>query len=91
MALTNPFFYTYPPFASHSFIAAAAARDIHNALASKSSMRVGKIVKHPDGRRVKITGGQYLNPSNGRVSNFWSWREVKPGGKLGKEESGYGW
>lgn len=54
-------------------------------------MRVGKTLKHPDGRKVKITGGFFLDPTYGRVSNFWHWREVKTNGKLGKEECGYGW
>lgn len=59
-------------------------------LASKSSMRVGVKIKHPDGRTVKIVDGQYL--SNGRVSNHWSWKEVLPDGGLSKKiESGYGW
>ena len=38
---------------------------------------------------VLITGGQYL-ASNGRLSNFWSWRRVLEDGTLGKECSGYG-
>lgn len=52
-------------------------------------MKVGAKIKHPDGRLVKITSGQAW--SNGRLSNFWHWREVLPDGKLGKDESGYGW
>lgn len=64
---------------------------IKQKLASHSKMRVGKTMKHPDGRKVKIIEGQYLDPVYGRVSNFWSWREVKKNGKLGKIENGYGW
>lgn len=56
---------------------------------SKSSMEVGKIIPHPDGRMVKIMSGQYWGQHG--VSNFWTWREVKKNGKLGKEEHGYGW
>lgn len=52
-------------------------------------LKVGAVVDHPSGRRVKITSGQYWG-SHG-LSNFWYWREVKAGGKLGKEECGYGW
>ena len=77
--------------AINTLLPASAARSINLELAAESSMRVGAILRHPDGRRVKITGGQYLDPTNGRVSNFWSWREVKANGKLGKEENGYGW
>lgn len=54
-------------------------------------MRVGATIKHPDGRLVKIKSGYFLDPVYGRVSNFWTWNEVKPDGSLGKHESGYGW
>jgi hypothetical protein len=54
-----------------------------------SQMEVGKILKHPDGRTVKITSGKYWGTHG--LSNFWYWREVLPNGKLGKEEHGYGW
>ncbi len=54
-----------------------------------SKLSVGKIVQHPDGRTVKITSGQFWGEYG--VSNFWYWREVNPDGKLGREESGYGW
>ena len=60
-------------------------------LAAESSMGVGKTLKHPDGRTVKIKDGYYLDPVYGRVSNFWSWNEVRPDGTLGKDECGYGW
>jgi len=63
---------------------------LNQTIAGQSSMKVGEIVKHPDGRMVKITSGQFL--SNGRVSNFWYWKPlISPDGKLGKEECGYGW
>ena len=67
------------------------ARHINQELESQSSMAIGKILKHPDGRKVKIKSGYYLDPIYGRVSNFWYWNEVKPNGRLGKEECGYGW
>lgn len=54
-------------------------------------MKVGKKIKHPDGRTVKVIEGRFLDPIYGRVSNFWTWREVKKGGRLGKKECGYGW
>ena len=60
-------------------------------LAAQSSMAVGKTVKHPDGRTVKIKSGCYLDPVFGRVSNFWYWNEVLADGTIGKEECGYGW
>lgn len=49
---------------------AEVARSINKELASKSSMKVGKTLKHPDGRKVKITSGCYLDPTYGRVSNL---------------------
>lgn len=54
-----------------------------------SGMVVGKEVMHPDGRLVKITGGQLWGMHG--FSNFWHWREVKDDGSLGPDESGYGW
>ena len=56
------------------------------------TMKVGCIVKHPDGRMVYVTGGCYLDPTYGRVSNFWYWNEVLSNGTLSeKDERGYGW
>jgi len=66
-----------------------SCREINEELLGGPPFSVGETVRRPDGRMVKITGGQYY--SNGRISNFWHWREVLPGGKLGSEESGYGW
>jgi hypothetical protein len=65
------------------------ARKINESFASECEMAVGKIMKHPSGRKVKITRGQFLR--NGRVSNFWHWKEVLKNGELGEEECGYGW
>ena len=65
------------------------ARKINEGIAAKSKMKIGKIVKHPDGRRVKVVSGNFL--VGGRVSNFWCWREVFVNGRLGEKESGYGW
>jgi hypothetical protein len=67
------------------------AQDINREIASKSQMKIGKIMTHPSGRKVKIIDGTFLDSTYGRVSNWWTWREVKKNGKLGKEESGYGW
>jgi hypothetical protein len=51
-------------------------------------MKIGKVIRHPDGRRVKIISGQVWGTYG--FSNWWEWREVKKG-KLGKIEGGYGW
>lgn len=51
--------------------------------------KIGDTVKHPSGRMVKITGGSYWGEHG--LSNFWYWKEVLKGNKLGPEESGYGW
>jgi len=52
--------------------------------------KVGDIVKHPDGRMVKITSGQYWGEHG--LSNFWSWRPVNHEGEfIGATEHGYGW
>lgn len=55
-----------------------------------STLKVGDIVRHPDGRRVKIVDGQYWGEHG--LSNFWYWQEVKDDESLSeKKESGYGW
>lgn len=51
--------------------------------------KIGDVVTHPDGRKVKIMSGQYWSAYG--LSNFWTWREVRGSGRYGKEESGYGW
>lgn len=52
-----------------------------------ASEKQKKIKPYP----VQIVDGQYLDPENGRVSNFWDWRRVMPGGRLSRtKECGYG-
>jgi hypothetical protein len=54
------------------------------------SMAVGQTIRHPDGRTVKVTDGQFWGRYG--VSNFWYWREVMPDGSLSETlEHGYGW
>ena len=43
-------------------------------------------VKYP----IKVTSGCFLDPTYGRVSNWWTWHKVKPDGSLGRAISGYG-
>lgn len=54
----------------------------------------GTEVQHPDGRMVRIVGGQWRGsmPPHG-ISNFWDWVPIdKPGGEpIGPQECGYGW
>ncbi len=67
------------------------AHQINTNLAAQSSMRVGAVVNHPDGYKVKVLSGQYLDSTYGRVSNWWTWARVLKGGTLGRKVSGYGW
>jgi hypothetical protein len=67
------------------------ARGINSELEEESGMEIGATIKHPDGRTVKIISGCFLDPIYHRVSNWWTWQEVLEDGKLGEEESGYGW
>lgn len=67
---------------------AAWVKEMVEGVLGKSQLRVGKSVKHQDGRTVKIVAGQYWGTDG--VSNFWSWREVKSDGTLGPIEEGYG-
>ena len=54
------------------------------------SFKIGDVVTHPDGRQVKIMGGEYWGEFG--ISNFWYWREVNPDGNLSRKlEHGYGW
>lgn len=54
-----------------------------------SSMVIGKIIKHPDGYKVKVIDGVLWAP--GGFSNWWTWCRVGKNGKLGRRVSGYGW
>ena len=54
-----------------------------------SHMEVGAELQHPDGRMVRVVSG--CRWSDGGLSNWWVWREVRADGTLGDEESGYGW
>jgi hypothetical protein len=66
------------------------ANQINQGFADSCNMKIGKIINHPDGYKVKVISGQFL--SNGRVSNFWYWKKVLKNGKLTKKEyCGYGW
>lgn len=54
--------------------------------------KIGDIVEHPKGYKVKITDGYYLDPIYHRVSNFWSWVVLnKKGEETKKKGCGYGW
>jgi hypothetical protein len=69
---------------------ARVAAGINASLAAESNMRVGAIVMHPDGYKVKVIDGAFLR--NGRVSNFWRWQRVNDDGSLNDTvECGYGW
>ena len=59
--------------------------------------KIGTIVRHTGWGKEKnknypcdvlITSGQLF--SNGRLSNFWSWKRITSTGKLSKTEHGYG-
>lgn len=67
------------------------ARNINQEESAKSQMEIGKVLTHPDGRTVKVKSGCYLDPTYGRVSNWWTWNEVKADGSFGQDESGHGW
>jgi len=55
-----------------------------------NDLEIGKRVKHPDGRLVEITNGQFWG--NYGMSNYWYWREVLEDGTLAENiEQGYGW
>ncbi len=62
-------------------------KDIVENSSSGNQLEVGMVAKHPDGRTVRIVGGQYWGEYG--VSNFWYWREVLPDGELGEKECGY--
>ena len=66
------------------------ARGINQELAAASPMKIGAILVHRDGYKVKVLKGCYLDPIYGRVSNWWTWARVNEDGTLGVQESGYG-
>jgi len=64
-------------------------KDIVEEVGGPSQMEIGKELRHPDGRTVRIVSGRFWGERG--VSNWWTWREVLGNGELGPEESGYGW
>lgn len=55
-----------------------------------SPFKVGDVVDHPKGYKVKIVDGEYWGTYG--ISNFWHWHRVLEDGTLSEEkESGYGW
>lgn len=56
-----------------------------------TKMEIGRVLKHPDGRTIRVKSGCFLDPVYGRLSNWWTWNEVLPSGNLGPDEQGYGW
>jgi len=67
----------------NSPVLAGLAKQINQEFAAKSSMKVGEILRHPDGRLVEVISGQYLDK--------WTWCPLLDDGTLGPEESGHGW
>lgn len=47
--------------------------------------QVGCAFRDKKGNLIYITGGQYYG-QNGRISNFWYWRDINDDGTLGKTE-----
>lgn len=64
-------------------------RDMVESIIGPAPMKIGDIVTHPSGRKVKIISGQFWGTYG--LSNHWVWKEVHEDGTLGKEEHGYGW
>ena len=50
---------------------------------------VGCASLHPEHGLVFVTAGQMW--ADGRLSNFWRFRPIRPDGTLGDELAGYGW
>jgi hypothetical protein len=67
----------------------ALARRVTEEVMGPPPFAIGDCVHRPDGRLVKIIGGQWWGTHG--LSNFWDWREVLPNGELGEPECGYGW
>lgn len=51
-------------------------------------IKIGDVVEHPDGRRIKIVGGQRRGACG--LSTGWDFQEVMQDGSLGPVEHGYG-
>lgn len=46
-------------------------------------------VRKIDGVISLITDGYYMDPTYGRISNFWHWRPILEDGSLGRTKCGY--
>jgi hypothetical protein len=67
-------------------------KDLTEGVLGGPPFKIGDVVKHPDGRTVQITDGQFWGAHG--LSNFWYWREVRSDGSLDpvvESGSGYGW
>jgi hypothetical protein len=64
-------------------------REMVEEIGGSSPFKINDIVKHPDGRTVKIISGAFWGTYG--LSNFWYWQEILPNNKFGPTEHGYGW
>lgn len=55
-----------------------------------STFKIGDVRRHPEHGRIRITGGYYLDPTYGRLSNFWHWVKLDHRNNPCKEGCGYG-
>ncbi|MNU42810.1 hypothetical protein D3C71_315780 [compost metagenome] len=70
-----------------------AVDNIKNELFPEPGFKVGRIVSHVDGYRVRITAGMFWDGDGPerRLSNHWTWHPVdENGARSGPDEKGYG-
>jgi hypothetical protein len=68
----------------------AFAKSLSESVLGGPPFQIGDVVRHPSGRSVQITEGQYWGTHG--LCNFWCWREVLLDGSLSdQQEQGYGW
>lgn len=75
--------------AYNNFALRDLADEIIADLKKQQRFDVGDIMRHEDGRIVKVTGGQYWGTHG--LSNHWTFREVLADDSLGPDEHGYGY
>ena len=64
-------------------------KEIVEDVCGQSAMKIGALVRHPDGYLVKVISGRLWGEYG--ISNWWTWQRVNDDGSLGEEISGHGW
>ena len=55
---------------------------------SPAAFQIGKVYEHPKHGPVYLESGYYLDPTYGRVSNFWNFKKIRADGTMSRKTFG---